>query len=84
MNAPADPESASNPATDFENALEELERIVQRLEGGELSLDASLEAYERGIRLYRQCHAQLERAELRVRQLSDPLDPEGGQPFDEG
>lgn len=67
---------------DFERSLDELEKLVQNLERGDLSLDESLQAYERGIALYRSCQGALEQAELRVRLLSDPLDPDSAQPFD--
>jgi len=71
-----------NPVADFERSLDELEQLVQRMEQGELTLEQSLQAYERGIALYRSCQSALEQAELRVRQLSDPLDPDSGKPFD--
>ncbi len=66
----------------FEQSLDELEQLVLKMERGDMSLDESLSAYERGIALYRQCQGALERAELRVRLLSDPLDPDSAQPFD--
>lgn len=75
-------ESAS-PIASFEQSLEELEQLIQRMERGEMSLEESLAAYERGIALYRSCQSALESAELRVRQLSDPLDPDGAKPFHE-
>jgi exodeoxyribonuclease VII small subunit len=52
------------------------------MEQGELSLDESLAAYERGISLFRKCQTTLQQAELRVRLLSDPDDPDSAQPFD--
>ena len=52
------------------------------MEHGDLSLEASLAAYERGVGLYRQCQAALEQAELRVRLLSDPANPDDARPFD--
>jgi exodeoxyribonuclease VII small subunit len=55
---------------------------VAQFETGELSLEASLSAYERGVGLYRQCQQALEQAELRVRLLSDPAQPEASEPFD--
>ena len=69
---------------DFEKSLEALETLVQRMEEGELSLDDSLAAYERGIALYRRCQSALEQAELRVRQLSDPEAPENATDFSGG
>jgi exodeoxyribonuclease VII small subunit len=75
--APADATAVAG----FERSLDELEGLVQRLEKGDLSLDESLQAYERGIALFRNCQTVLEQAELRVRLLSDPEDPASGQPF---
>ena len=72
-----------SPAADFEHSLEALEQLVERMETGELSLEESLAAYERGVGLYRKCHAALEEAELRVRLLSDPQDPASAEPFDD-
>lgn len=75
---PAPPPS---PVAHFETSLDELEQLVQKMEKGDLTLDDSLAAYERGVNLYRQCQGALEQAELRVRLLSDPADPDSGQPF---
>jgi exodeoxyribonuclease VII small subunit len=75
------PASSPTPVAQFETSLDELEQLVQKMEKGDLSLDDSLAAYERGVNLYRQCQGALEQAELRVRLLSDPADPESGQPF---
>ena len=55
--------------TSFEAALEKLERIVDRLEKGELSLEESLRLYEEGIALSRLCHGRLEEAEGRIELL---------------
>ena len=73
-------ESAS-PVARFEQSLEELEALVQKMEQGELSLDDSLAAYERGIALFRQCQSVLEQAELRVKRVTDPNAPERAEPF---
>ncbi len=54
----------------FEQALAELEAIVQRLERGQLDLEGSIKAYERGTELRRHCAAKLKEAELRVEKLS--------------
>jgi exodeoxyribonuclease VII small subunit len=53
----------------FEQALSELEQIVQKLEKGELPLEDSLKLYEEGIRLSRLCHGKLEEAEGRIEVL---------------
>ena len=56
---------------DFESALSELEAIVKTLEEGDLSLERSLELFERGVQLSRFCHARLEDAERRVEILNE-------------
>jgi exodeoxyribonuclease VII small subunit len=56
---------------DFEGAIAELEGIVKKLEDGDLPLETSLELYERGVRLSRYCHAQLEAAERRIEILNE-------------
>jgi exodeoxyribonuclease VII small subunit len=53
----------------FEQALQQLESVVQRLEKGELPLEESLRLYEDGIRLSRLCHGKLEEAEGRIEML---------------
>ncbi|MFW6042477.1 MAG: exodeoxyribonuclease VII small subunit [Chloroflexota bacterium] len=55
----------------FEEALAELERIVEKLESGDLSLEESLALFEKGQALARQCNEQLESATLRVEQLTE-------------
>lgn len=57
-------------APPFEAALAELEALVRRMETGELSLEDSLNAFERGVKLTRQCQTALKEAELRVKALS--------------
>ena len=73
----------TSPVAHFEQSLEELEQLVQKMETGELSLEQSLAAYERGVGLYRQCQQALEQAELRVRLLTDPAQPEKAEPFEQ-
>ena len=70
------------PAADFEHSLDELEQLVAKMEGGEMSLDESLASFERGIGLFRHCQQSLEQAELRVRLLLDPDAPDSAQPFE--
>ncbi len=50
----------------FEASLEALEQIVHELEGGDLPLEKSLELFEDGIRLSRQCQERLNQAERRI------------------
>ncbi len=61
--------SNSKPKT-FESSLEELERIVRELEQGELTLEKSLELFEQGVRLSRECQERLNQAERRIEMLT--------------
>jgi exodeoxyribonuclease VII small subunit len=75
------PSPEASPVADFEASLDQLEQLVEKMEHGDMSLEESLAAYERGVGLYRRCQAALEQAELRVRLLSDPDNPAGAEPF---
>lgn len=55
---------------DFESALAELEGLVTQLEDGSLTLERSLELFERGVKLSRYCHGKLEAAERRLEVLT--------------
>jgi exodeoxyribonuclease VII small subunit len=76
----------TNPdAPSFEQALQQLEQIVQKLEKGELPLEESLKLYEDGIRLSRLCHAKLEEAEGKIEVLlkdarGEPVTDAAGRP----
>jgi exodeoxyribonuclease VII small subunit len=72
----------ASPVADFEQSMQALEDLVGKMEAGEMTLEESLAAYERGVGLYRRCQGALEQAELRVRQLSDPARPEDARDFD--
>jgi exodeoxyribonuclease VII small subunit len=62
---------ANNPEKQtFEQALQELESIVARLETGDLTLEESLNLFERGQLLAKRCAVQLDEAALRVEQLT--------------
>ena len=61
----------SDNISDFESAVGELETIVKNLESGELSLEDSLQLFERGVQLSRFCHGRLEDAERRIELLTD-------------
>lgn len=54
----------------FEEAMEELEETVEKLETGDLSLEHSLQLFERGQQLAAYCNLQLESAVLKVEQLT--------------
>jgi exodeoxyribonuclease VII small subunit len=68
----------------FEQAIEELERIVSQLEGGKVPLEESVAIYERGEVLKRRCEELLRQAEARVEKIT--LDasgkPAGTEPLD--
>ncbi len=79
-------EAAARPVASmsFEEALEELERIVQQLERGQLDLEGAIAAYERGTELRRHCEAKLREARLRVERLTFDEEgrPVGAEPFE--
>lgn len=54
---------------DFEKKLGRLEEIVQKMEKGDLALDNSLQLFEEGIKLSRECHQHLNEAEAKVKKL---------------
>ena len=71
----------------FESSLEELERIVRELEQGELPLERSLELFEQGVKLSRECQDRLNQAERRIevlmrdnqgRSVARPFEAEAG------
>jgi exodeoxyribonuclease VII small subunit len=68
----------------FEAALKRLEEIVRRLEGGEASLDESIELYGEGDRLRQQCEARLQAAQAKIEKIQFGRDgqPSGTAPFD--
>ena len=60
---------ASSPES-FESAMEQLETLVSKMESGDLSLEESLEAFEKGVHLTRYCQDQLQKAELKIQELN--------------
>lgn len=84
MQAPHDPTTPQQAALDaaqldFETALHELEDLVAKMEEGELPLEQSLAAYQRGVDLVRICQDRLAKAEQQVKVLEGEL----LKPFDE-
>jgi exodeoxyribonuclease VII small subunit len=55
---------------DFEKSLQELEQLVEKLERGDLPLDESMQTFERGFALARECQAALQQAQARVEILT--------------
>ena len=70
----ADEPTNTTSIADFEKSLDELEKLVRDLEQGELSLEQSLAAFERGVKLTRECQSALKSAEQRVEQLVQSSD----------
>lgn len=77
-NKPAGKSAALN----FEESLAELERLVEKMESGDQSLEEALASFQRGIELARTCHKGLKEAEQRVEQLVQKNGAETLEPFD--
>ena len=67
----------STQGANFEASLASLEKIVRELERGDLPLEKSLELFEQGVRLSRECQERLDQAERRIEVL---LRDEAGRP----
>jgi exodeoxyribonuclease VII small subunit len=78
------PENADIKELSFEQALKELEAIVDRLEKGNVELEASILIYERGEALKTHCDALLRKAEAKVEKiaLNASVQPMGTEPLD--
>jgi len=75
---------ATRRPNEFEKAFQQLEKIVQRLEGEEIPLDESLGLFEEGIRLSRFCHQRLEEVEKKIELiLADAKGQPVTEPFEE-
>jgi exodeoxyribonuclease VII small subunit len=68
--SPAETQIEEAEPVNFEKAMAELEQLVTQMEDGDLSLNDSLQAFERGIKLTRQCQHALSQAELKVKTLT--------------
>lgn len=79
MSEPADLSTLS-----FEQALSELEQIVQRLESGQAPLEDSIRLYERGAALKAHCETRLEAARLRVEKIVVGANGPGAEPAEFG
>lgn len=58
----------------FEGSLESLEKIVEELESKDLPLEKSLEMFEEGVGLYKECKKHLDKVEKKVAKLSESLE----------
>lgn len=70
--APSDPTNPPNLA--FEEALAQIESIIDRIEAGEVGLEESLKEYERGVSLVSLCRARLDKAQQQVDDLTRRLE----------
>jgi exodeoxyribonuclease VII small subunit len=68
-------------ASSFEDSLADLEQLVLRLEQGDISLEESLQAFERGVNLTRACQKALQEAEQKVQILIDKNGNQTLEPF---
>jgi exodeoxyribonuclease VII small subunit len=66
----------------FEKSLEELEALVEKMEQGDLSLEESLQHFERGVQLTRACQQALKEAEQKIEILLQNNAQETSVPFD--
>ncbi|BBB28365.1 exodeoxyribonuclease VII small subunit [Neptunomonas japonica] len=66
---------------DFEQSLADLESLVTQMENGDLTLEASLNAFEEGIKLTRECQTMLDQAEQKVHILTSQNDEHKTEPF---
>ena len=76
------PRSAKHKITDFEKSLKELETLVERMEKGDQTLEASLKDFERGNALAAACRVSLEEAEQRIDKLVDKPGGFEREPFE--
>ncbi|MGY6277072.1 exodeoxyribonuclease VII small subunit [Methylomonas sp. MgM2] len=68
-------------ASHFEEAMEELEKLVEQMERGDISLEESLKSFERGIKLTRTCQQALQDAEQKVQILLEKNGQQSLEPF---
>ena len=71
----------TSPKIDFEQQLTNLESLVTSLEGGDLTLEESLNSFEEGVKIARECQRALQSAEQRVELLMKQGDEIVSQPF---
>lgn len=75
--------SSEKTLKDFEKSLEQLEQIVEKMEGGDMGLEESLKQFEQGIKLAKNCQNALSQAELKVNQLIEENGLQQTIPFDD-
>ncbi len=70
----ADHQPETSKEVSFEDAVQELEAIIQRMSGGTQSLETSIAEFEKGINIVRECQKMLSDAEQRVESLTKAAD----------
>jgi exodeoxyribonuclease VII small subunit len=70
-------------ASQFEEAMDVLEKLVEQMERGEISLEESLKSFERGIKLTRTCQQALQEAEQKVQILLEKNGQQTLEPFND-
>lgn len=68
-NAPKSTDPAPSEAMTYEEAVKQLESILEKIESGEIGLEASIQEYERGVGLIKRCRSILDQAEQRIEHL---------------
>ncbi len=68
----------------FEDAVSELEKTVDLLENGDVSLDEAVKLFEEGMKISKECHERLEKAEQKVKLLTEDKDGVCEKNFDIG
>lgn len=72
-----DPSEKADAELSFEDALTQVESVIESIEAGEIGLEKSLTEYERGVRLLKRCRDILANAEHRIEMLTKDLKPSG-------
>jgi exodeoxyribonuclease VII small subunit len=81
---PPDRSSEPEDVATFEETYSELQRVTQELQAGGLTLEVTLELYQRGVALAARCQRMIRRAELRVTRLSEADGPGEGDQGENG
>jgi exodeoxyribonuclease VII small subunit len=77
------PSKKSSEAFNFEQSVEQLQTIIERMEQGNLPLEESLQRFEEGIALIRKCQQALEQAQQKVEILTKDQNEEKVKPFED-
>jgi exodeoxyribonuclease VII small subunit len=81
---PKSGERGEEPGPSFEDALAQVESIIEQIESGEVGLEESLSAYERGVGLINLCRDRLDKAQQRVEDLTKKLgEADDAEPADD-